>query len=258
MACHKDVLVIVPAYNEQENIVTLVGDLRCEPLQSMADCLVVDDGSTDATAAVARQAGATVVSHFTNLGYGCALQTGYKYALQRGYSYIVQMDADGQHDVCNLAPIVTALRTPDADGNFPDLVVGSRFLECSLPYRQSPLRLIGIRIFRSIIHRASGQIITDPTSGLQGLSIRAVQYYAGYGRFDDKYPDANVLMQMLLLGFRVREIPVVMHPRHSGKSMHAGVVRPVLYVLRMTASLLAVWARVRIFHMDQQAILFTK
>ena len=95
----------------------------------------------------------------------------------------------------------------------------------------------------------TGRHIADPTTGLQGLSREAFLFYSEYNHFDDKYPDANMLMQMLLLGYCVKEIPAVMHTRDTGKSMHSGL-RPAWYMLRMLFSMLAVVFRVKILRLD--------
>lgn len=95
----------------------------------------------------------------------------------------------------------------------------------------------------------AGRKIQDPTTGLQGLSRRAFCFYAGFNHFDDKYPDANMIMQMLLLGFCVEEMPAVMHARTEGVSMHSGI-KPVIYMFRMLFSIIAVWVRVKLFHVD--------
>ena len=89
----------------------------------------------------------------------------------------------------------------------------------------------------------------DPTTGLQGLSKRAIAFYGGYNHFDDKYPDANMIMQMILLGYRVVEIPAVMHARTEGVSMHSGL-KPILYMLRMMFSIIAVWVRIKVYKVD--------
>ena len=93
----------------------------------------------------------------------------------------------------------------------------------------------------------------DPTTGLQGLSWRTVLFYSKYNNFDDRYPDANMIMQMLLLGFRVREIPAIMHARTEGESMHSGL-KPIIYMFRMTISIIAVWIREKILKLDKEKI----
>lgn len=245
----KKILIIIPAYNEAENIEATIAALRQKEISSIADFVIINDGSTDKTEEIVRELGAPVVTHVCNLGYGSALWTGYKYAVRNGYGSVIQMDADGQHDVCNIPQIYKLLQTPDENGNCPDIVMGSRFMEGSAPYKQTFLRMTAIKLFSGIIRLATGRKITDPTSGLQGLSPRVVRYYASYSRFDDQYPDANMLLQMLLLGFRVKEYPAVMHQRLTGTSMHSGL-KPIIYMLRMTICLLAAWARVRIYKVD--------
>ena len=194
-----------------------------------------------------------VVTHVFNLGYGSGLQLGYKYAVRKGYRYVIQMDADGQHDVCNILRIYKELQTEDENGTLPDIVLGSRFMEGSSGFSVSFAKKIAFVWFRIMLKTGTGRRITDPTTGLQGLNWRTFLFYSKYNNFDDKYPDANMLMQMLLLGFRVREIPAVMHVRTTGVSMHSGL-KPVLYMFRMTFSILAVWIREKILKMDEDKI----
>ena len=166
---------------------------------------------------------------------------------------MIQMDADGQHDVCNIPRIYKALKTKDSDGNYPDIVLGSRFLKGSSSFPLSVAKKIAFIWFRGIIRLGTGKHVTDPTSGLQGLSWRPFLFYSMYNHYDDKYPDANMIMQMLLLGFRVEEIPAIMHARTTGVSMHSGL-KPVLYMFRMTFSIIAVWIREKILKMDVESV----
>ena len=103
-----------------------------------------------------------------------------------------------------------------------------------------------------MLHIATGRWIADPTTGLQGLSRKAVLYYSQYNHFDDKYPDTNMITQMMLLDFKVVEIPAVMHIRTSGKSMHSGL-KPIWYMMRMFYSVLAVIFRCKVLKMDEGA-----
>ena len=166
---------------------------------------------------------------------------------------LMQMDADGQHDECNIPKIYETLQTRDANGELPDIVLGSRFMEGSTDFPVSPAKKIAFAWFRTMLKLGTGRSISDPTTGLQGLSWRTFLFYSKYDNFDDKYPDANMLMQMLLLGFRVREIPAVMHMRTEGVSTHSGL-KPILYMFRMTFSVLAVWIREKILKMDEGKI----
>lgn len=245
----KKLLIIIPAYNEEKNIGELLDKLKTPDIANIADVLVMDDASKDKTRNIVLEKDLEVVTHIFNLGYGSGLQVGYKYAISNGYDYIIQMDADGQHDVCNVLSIYEKLTTADEKGKYPDIVIGSRFLEGSQTFPISAVKKLAISIFRLLIRMGTGQKIKDPTSGLQGLSRRAIEFYAGYNHFDDKYPDANMIMQMILLGFRVIEIPSVMHTRVEGVSMHSGL-RPIIYMLRMMFSIIAVWIRIKVYKVD--------
>lgn len=241
----KDLLIIIPAYNEEQNILTVLKDLKTPEITEIADVLVINDASLDSTNRIVRNSGFTLISNVFNLGYGSTIQLGYKYAIRRKYRYVIQMDADGQHDACNILKLYDRLKTPDKDGNYPDIVLGSRFMPGSSDFPVSPAKQFAYCLFRFLIKLFTGRRIADPTTGLQGLSNRAVLYYSKYGRFDDRYPDANMIILMLLAGYKVEEMPAVMHARLSGESMHSGL-RPIVYMVRMTLSILAIVFRVKI------------
>ncbi len=250
----KEVLIIIPAYNEEKQIGKLLEALNAPEIAAVCDVLVMDDASRDATRAIARAHGAKVVTHVFNLGYGSGLQVGYKYAERRGYRYVIQMDSDGQHDVSNVLRLYEALKTPQEDGVTPDIVIGSRFVEGAISFPVPITKKIAFVLFRALIKFGTGRRVMDPTSGLQGLSRRTFVYYAGFSHFDDKYPDANMLMQMLMLGYSVREIPAVMYARTDGESMHSGILKPMLYMFRMMFSIIAVWIRIKLFKVDKGAL----
>lgn len=249
MTREKKLLIIIPAYNEEKNIGHLLEQLAQPEISALADVLVVDDASMDRTKEIVKKHGVALVSHVYNLGYGSGLQSGYKYAVRMGYSYVIQMDADGQHDACNVLVLYRALVSKDDRGNTPDIVIGSRFMEGSSPYKVSAVKRFAIRLFGIMIYLGTGNKYTDPTSGLQGLSRRAVEFYSHYGNFDDRYPDANMIMQMTLLGYRLQEVPAVMHYRTEGVSMHSGL-KPMVYMFRMLFSIFAVLIRIKILKTD--------
>ena len=240
------VLIIIPAYNEGKTIGKLLDRLKEPDIADIADVLVMNDASRDDTEEVVKSRDIKVVTHIYNLGYGSGLQLGYKYAYLHGYDYVIQMDADGQHDICNISWIYKELTTPGENGACPDIVLGSRFTNGWKDYPTSAVKKIAYILFRILIKLGTGRKITDPTTGLQGLSRNAFSYYMEFGHFDDKYPDANMLMQMLLLGFNVKEIRAVMHTRETGQSMHSGL-KPIIYMFRMSYSIIAVWMRIRLF-----------
>jgi glycosyltransferase involved in cell wall biosynthesis len=218
-------LVVIPAFNEARRIRGVVSAVRG---QVAADVLVVDDGSRDATAAEARAGGALVATHPVNLGYGSALQTGYRYALRHAYDAVLQLDADGQHDPASIPPLLEALAGHD-------VVVGSRFLHPG-SYQPPRLRRLGMRLFGAIASRLAGQRLTDPTSGFQAISRRALEFYA-HDRWPHDYPDADVLAMVARSGMRLTEVAVRMLGSPEGKSMHGGVLKPVYYIFRMTLAL---------------------
>lgn len=229
----KKILLLIPAYNEENNIRRVIRSYRESKTDAYTDMLVVDDGSCDRTAEMAEREGITVITQIYNMGYGAALQTGYKYAVNKGYEYVIQMDADGQHDISNIQRILIRLAEKGEDGNSPDIVIGSRYLKESISFPMSALRMAAVRLFRLAIRAAAKQKISDPTSGLQGLSRSAFSYYAGFNQFDVRYPDINMLVQMLLLGYRVVEVPAVMHERTEGQAMHKGAVKLIKYMVLM-------------------------
>lgn len=249
----KEVLIIIPAYNEEKTIGEFLEQLEQSEIAPYADILVMNDASKDRTAEIVKNRNHAVVTHIYNLGYGCGLQISYKYAADKGYQYVIQMDADGQHDASNAITIYKRMKTADAQGNYPDIVLGSRFVKGSVGYPTSFVKKVAYTLFRGMIRLGTGRKIMDPTTGLQGLSRRAFSYYAQFNHFDDQYPDANMIMQMILLGFRVEEIPALMHVRTEGVSMHSGW-KPIIYMFRMMFSIIAVWLRIAVFHVDVEVV----
>jgi glycosyltransferase involved in cell wall biosynthesis len=220
-------VLIIPAYREAGRVGNVVRAVRAQGLG--VDVVVVDDGSPDATGAEARRAGATVVAHPCNLGYGSALHTGYCFAKRLGYERVLQMDADGQHDPTMLPRLLEGL---DAGA---DVVVGSRYLD-GAPPPASLARRAGTRLFAAIATRWTGTRITDPTSGFQGLSRRALESVVNDG-FPEDFPDTDVLVQHHRAGLKLVEVPVRMHARQGGISMHRGA-RIAYYGYKMLLTLL--------------------
>lgn len=245
----KELLILIPAYNEGENIRRVLNQLEQLEMSDRADILVINDASTDSTNWIVQEMGYPMISQLFNMGYGCALQTGYKYAVRRGYKYVIQMDGDGQHDVCNIPVIYQRLKEEDRDGRCPDIVLGARFRKDSSDFPVSLPKKIVYAIFRFLIRLITGERLSDPTTGLQGLSRKAFLYYSKYNHFDDKYPDANMLILMLLVKFKVAEVPAVMHTRTAGVSMHSGL-KPFWYMLRVMYSTIIIVFQVKCLKMD--------
>jgi len=219
--------VLIPAYNEEQCLGEVLDRIRAH---CPFDIVIVDDGSVDKTAKVARAHGATVLRHPFNMGYGAALQTGYKYAAKRDYEVLVQIDADGQHDPTYIVPLARRILEGHSDA-----CVGSRFLigEGYIP----PLaRRAGMVLFGKIASIVTHRRVTDPTSGYQALSRRVFTFFKS-DLFPADYPDADVLILLYRAGFRAEEIPVAMRASVTGQSMHGGILRPMFYVFKMLLSI---------------------
>ncbi len=226
-------LVIVPALNEEATIGRVIAEIKHNI--PFSDILVINDGSTDRTRAIALQEGALVVNHPFNLGYGAALQTGFRFATKKGYDYAITMDADGQHISSSAANLVETLKQYDAD-----VVIGSRFVGGG--YRMGVMRKIGVALFSLVAKAYTGINITDPTSGFQLINRNAFSYLAEGDNYPLDYPDVNIIMALHKRKFKIVEAPVVMKEGVSGKSMHSGF-RPLLYVLKMFLAIVMVLLR---------------
>lgn len=234
-------LAIVPALNEVDAIARTVSEIaRWAP---DFDVLVVDDGSTDATAPVAAAAGARVLRLPFNLGIGGAMQTGYQYARAHGYEVAVQVDGDGQHDARDISTLLRRLREDPGI----NMVTGSRFLECDNDgFRSSAARRAGIGIFARVASLLSGQRVTDPTSGFRMADRRAIELFAR--DYPHDYPEVEAILLIHAHRLRSCEAPVRMRPRTSGRSAISSL-QAAYYMVKV---LLAVF--VGLFRADPVAI----
>ena len=223
----KDRCIIIPSYNEEKNIVSVICDIR---KYHDGDIVVIDDGSQDITSSLAREAGAFVIRHPFNMGYGVALQTGYKYAVEKNYDILLQIDGDGQHSAKFIPELFSQVESSDCD-----VAIGSRFLGES-QYRAGFLKSIGIKLFRKIILLITGEKITDPTSGYQCLNRSVFEFFTN-DTFPCDYPDANVIIMLHRAGFKIREIPVEMTSNPHGRSMHRGIFTISYYLFKMFLSI---------------------
>jgi glycosyltransferase involved in cell wall biosynthesis len=221
-------LVLIPAFNEA----AVIGEVlvRIQAVDPSLSAVVVDDGSTDGTAEVARQAGARVVRLPFNMGYGVALQTGYKYALREGFDCVVQLDGDGQHEPEDIPKLLEVIKRREAD-----VVLGSRFLGGET-YQVETTRKVGMRLFGALAYVLTGVKFSDVTSGFQALNGEVLRFFTAE-RYPVDYPDADVLIMLTRAGFTIAEVPVRMYPRGSTGSMHSGL-RPLYYVFKMLLSVL--------------------
>lgn len=223
-------LVIIPARNEAENIASVIREVRSLPVP--LDLLVVDDGSSDATGALAEQAGARVLTLPFNVGYGAAVQAGLLYALESRYEVCVLLDGDGQHDPKYVPDLIAPIAEGDAD-----LAIGSRFLgraDYAIPIG----RRLGMSLFSRLTSLVTHQRITDPTSGFQAIGAGLIEFFAA-DNYPYDFPDADTLIRLYFAGFRIREIPVSIRPRLRGESMHSGA-KTLYYAYKMLFSIFIV------------------
>ncbi len=231
-------LIVIPAHNEARSLSALIQGIRGQPISVPYDILVIDDGSSDDTAKVARDNGATAVTLIANLGYGRALRAGYEYARLLNYDTIIQLDGDGQHDPASVPKLVSAL----LDGNC-GLVIGSRF-HAESTYEMPFARRIGQRLFSLALRWLGGIHIQDVTSGFQVIGPEAFRLCLS-DEFPSDFPDANALLFLALHGIGIKEVPAIFRKNQTGASMHAGLWRPMYYIYGMLFSMLIVYAKHR-------------
>jgi glycosyltransferase involved in cell wall biosynthesis len=203
-------LAIVPAYNERAMVARVIRDIRRHAPDF--DIVVVDDGSSDTTAAHAQAQGAAVLRHPFNLGIGGAMQSGYKYALRNNYDVAVQVDGDGQHKPAYLHDLLAELET---EGDQADMVTGSRFL--GDPGYKVPFgRRVGNMIFAVVMTAITRQKITDPTSGFRMANRRGIELFAH--DYPHDYPEVEAILMLHAHKLRMREVHVSMNQRGFGVS----------------------------------------
>ena len=224
------VLAIIPAYNEEDNIISTVDDVsKCAP---GVDYVVVNDGSTDRTADVCRERGFSMISLPVNLGLAGGFQAGMKYAFEHDYDYAVQFDADGQHSAAYILTMVEY-----AEANQTDIVIGSRFFAQKKPLSA---RMAGSALISAIIRLTTGKSIQDPTSGMRLFNRDMIRRFAfGY----DYSPEPDTIALVMRSGAKVAEIQVEMRDRVAGES-YLNFTKSISYMLRVCLSILVMqWFR---------------
>ncbi|HEY4779271.1 MAG TPA: glycosyltransferase family 2 protein [Solirubrobacterales bacterium] len=207
-------LVFIPAWNEEASLAAVVADVRTH--LAGADILVVDDGSTDATTARARECGVLVATLPFNQGLGAALQTGYLHALREGYDCCAHLDADGQHPAAEVARLLA-----EVEADHADLVIGSRYRDPeaaaeSDDYRPTFSRRIGTSVFRFFLTLATRQRFTDTTSGMRAANRRVMSLFSE--NYSPDFAEIESLQLAVREGLRVEEVPVRMLERAGGSS----------------------------------------
>lgn len=225
---HPRTLVILPALNEAPNISQVVYNIR--QVLPWADIAVINDGSTDNTAAVAEAAGAIVLNMPYNVGIGAAVQTGFQFADHHNYDIVVRNDGDGQHEPSGIRQLLEHLQQSSHD-----VVIGSRFIDAGGDYGTPPLRRLGISILCMLLSYITGWQITDPTSGFAAFNRRAIRLFAQLYPHDYPEPEAIVLIHRA--GLTLCEIPVTMKARAHGRSSITPI-RSAYYMVKVILAIL--------------------
>ncbi len=228
------VLFVIPAYNEEQNIKKVLDEIKKDV--SYADILVINDCSTDNTMEIVEKENVKCISNCFNMRYAMAVQTGIKYASYHNYDYVIQMDADGQHIASEAEKLYKKMKETDCD-----IVIGSRYLK-DLGYRCPFFRRVGTKLFEIMINVFCHKKIKDPLSGFQCINKRVINEYAKIGGYPE-YPDANLIMEMLLRGYKVCEVPVKMRLRENGESMHSGIIKPIKYMIEMFYTIIIIFIK---------------
>lgn len=223
----KKVLVIIPAYNEEESIGKIIDEIKSFNYQN-TDILVINDGSKDNTSEEAKNHKAIVLDLPNNLGIGGAVQTGYLYAYKNNYDIAIQIDGDGQHNPVYIRKMVELISKKNYD-----MVIGSRFVQ-KTSYNQTFMRSLGNGILSKIIKLFSGKKIYDTTSGYRATNRDLIIRFAENYPYDYPEPDTN--LQVLLLKMNIIEIPVEMRKRTTGKSF-VSPLKSIQYMIKVILAL---------------------
>lgn len=219
-------LIIIPAYNEAENIETVVDNLTSNYPQF--DYIIVNDGSNDNTKEICREKQYEVLNLPINMGIGGAVQTGYRYARDNGYDAAVQIDGDGQHDVAYLEGMLEVLENGQADA-----VIGSRFVEKE-GFQSSGIRRIGIRFLSNLGKLLTGVRVKDITSGYRVVNRRFIEVFAE--DYPADYPEPEALVIVAVHGGKIVEYPVIMRERENGESSIT-LKKSIYYMCKVTLAM---------------------
>ncbi len=221
------VLVLIPAYNEQGNILNTLADLQTHCPEM--DVLVINDCSRDKTQEILAENGVNHLNLTTNLGIGGAVQAGYQYARARGYDIAVQFDGDGQHEAAYLAELIRSIEEGEAD-----IAIGSRFIEKE-GFQSSRARRLGINMLSGLIRALSGVAVADVTSGMRAVNRRFIEAYAE--NYAQDYPEPEAILYAGLCGAKIREVAVQMRERESGTSS-ISAFKSTYYMIKVSLALI--------------------
>ena len=224
-------LILIPAYNEAENIERVVDNLTENYPQY--DYIVINDGSKDKTVEICQRRGYRYIDMPINVGLTDGVQTGMMYAYENGYDYALQFDGDGQHDPAYIADMLAAMEECD-------ICIGSRFVTEKKPKK---LRMLGSNIIQATIRLTTGKRVSDPTSGMRmfnRVTMKAMATHGDYG------PEPDTLAHLIRSGAVVKEVQVEMHDREAGES-YLNLSRSIKYMMHMVFSILVIhWCRKKV------------
>lgn len=220
-------LIIIPAYNESENIERVVKSLK----ENCPECdyLIVNDCSTDNTPNICAEKGFNFINLCCNLGIGGGVQSGYIYAARNGYDCAIQIDGDGQHDPAYIKRLTDPIEKGGAD-----IVIGSRFIECE-GFQSSGMRRFGIKFLSSLIKLVCGARVRDVTSGFRAANKRFIDIFAK--EYADDYPEPEAIVACALRGAKILEVPVVMKEREGGVSS-ISAFKSVYYMIKVSLAII--------------------
>ena len=219
-------LIIVPAYNEQDNIIRTIEDIKQNTPDT--DYIVINDCSSDDTRTILRKKHANYLDVPVNLGIGGGVQTGYRYALEHGYDIAIQFDGDGQHDAQYISDLIAPIK-----GGQADMVIGSRFIT-NEGFQSSAMRRLGINFLSKLIHLLCGVKVKDVTSGMRAVNRKILEEFSE--NYAQDYPEPEAILVSGLMGARIQEVPVQMRERQGGTSS-INALRSVYYMIKVSLAL---------------------
>lgn len=221
------ILLIIPAYNEEENIESVVNNIQQNYPQY--DYVIVNDGSRDRTEEICEDNEYRLLNLPLNLGIGGAVQTGYRYALKNHYDIAIQIDGDGQHDIAYVEKLIEPILSGDAD-----ITIGSRFIEKE-GFQSSTTRRMGISFLSGLIHLLCFQKVRDVTSGFRAVNKKFIKLYAE--NYPSDYPEPEAIVAAIMHRGKIIEVPVIMKERAGGSSS-INLRRSVYYMIKVTLAIL--------------------
>ena len=219
-------ILIIPAYNEQDNIVNTILDIKRNAVN--VDYVVINDCSTDATKSVLKAKKANYLDLPVNLGIGGGVQAGYLYALEHGYDIGIQFDGDGEHDAAYIKDLIAPIESGQAD-----VVIGSRFIQKE-GFQSSFMRRLGIKFLSKLIYILCDVQVSDVTSGMRAVNKKMIREFSN--NYAQDYPEPEAILASGLLGARIVEVPVRMHERQNGVSS-INTLKSIYYMIKVTLAL---------------------